>query len=415
VTRTAPRLRPVLGADLRPARPPGLWPELLLVAYWLSFCLYETVFADVTIEGFFYPFYLAFVAVAVGTLARRGLRLWLPATLAYVAFLAVVAAAFVGFPDPVGFGPVQRVVAYLFGLLAALQVRSRAGLRLLAGGAIVTALAVSAWVIVSAALGGFGYRGDVATDPNVAAFFIGPGAVLAAAGLQHAGRDRAARAWRVPAAVALGATLYASALLASRGTAIALVLALVALAWVGVARTPRAPAFLLTLLLLATAAFLMPGGAGLAERFAGERIETGGSRLPIWSVTLQAYREGDPMQLLLGHGFDASKREVQNAFGTVTSTHNAYLQVLYEFGLFGLAAFLALHLAPLARAGRMTAPWAVATVGTVVFLLGTSASVNAADGFLYWAALGFVLAACAWAPVRPVDGRDEEGRGRRAR
>lgn len=415
VTRAgSTRARPPLGADLRPADPPGLLPETLLVAYWLSFCLYETLYASVTIDGFFYPFYAAFFAATIATLARRGLRLWLPATVAYAAFLLIVAAGFIGFPDPVGFGPAQRVAAYLLGLLAMTQVRSRHGLRWLAGGIVATALAVSAWVIVSAALGGFVYRGDVPTDPNVAAFFIGPGTVLAATLLKHAGGRDVPGRWWVPALVATALCLYASALLASRGIAIALVAALVVVGLNGAARRPGAAAVLVLLIALVGGVVLMPGGSGLAERFTSERVETGGSRIPIWVVTWDAYRDGDLVELTLGHGFDASKDEVRRAFGTVTSTHNAYLQMLFEFGALGLAAFTALHLLPLLRARDLVAPWSTAVAGIAAFLMGASASVNATDGFLYWAAMGFVLAACAWAPERPPAALAERG-WRRAR
>lgn len=402
--------RPRLGVDMRPLGAPGVTSEILLATYWLAFCLYETVFAHVTIERFFYPFYLAFAASAVVTLFRRGVRLWLPAALAYAAFLLAVAAGFVGFDDPVAFEPVQRVVAYLFGLLAMVQVRSLRGLRLVAGGSLVTSLLLSAWVIASAARSGFAYRGNVPADPNVVAFFIGPGVVVAVGILMHAMSDARLRRRTGPALVAVGLPLYASTLLASRGMAIALALALAAAVLRGVRRDPRRLAFVLLVVALGGTAIVLPGGRGLVDRFEAERVESGGSRLPIWEATWEAYTEGTASELLLGRGFDASKGLVRRGFGTVTSTHNAYLQMLYEFGALGLLLFVALPLMALMRSFVLAQPWGDLASGLSVFLLGAALSVNASDGFLYWAALGLVLATCTWAPERPATRSSDDAR-----
>lgn len=402
--------RPRLGADMRPLGAPGVTSEILLATYWLAFCLYETVFAHVTIERFFYPFYLAFAGSAVVTLFRRGVRLWMPAALAYAAFLLAVAAGFIGFEDPVAFEPVQRVVAYLFGFLATIQVRSLRGLRLVAAGSLATSMLLSTYVIASAARSGFAYRGNVPADPNVVAFFIGPGAVVGVAILLHALSDPRLRRRIGPALIAVGLTLYASTLLASRGMAIALALALAAAVLRGVQRDPRRVAFVLVVVALGGTAIVLPGGRGLVERFEGERVESGGSRLPIWEATWEAYTDGTASELLFGRGFDASKKLVRRGFGTVTSTHNAYLQTLYEFGSLGLLLFVALPLMALIRSSVLAEPWGDLATGLSVFLLAASLSVNAADGFLYWAALGLVLATCTWAPERPAPPSSDDAR-----
>jgi len=393
-----PSPKPLLGKDLRPQGPPNLAGESLLVLYWLAFCLYETVFASTTISGFFYPFYLAFLAVVLATLFTRGIRLWSPAILLYVALLLAVAAGFVGFQEPIDFGPIQRVVAYLLGLIATVLVQSRRGLHLLTTGVVLTAVAVASWVVSQAFLGGFAYRGNIETDPNVAAFYLAPGAITAVALLRFALLSRASFLLLVGSALASLITLYASLLLASRGMAIALVLALIMLLLHGIRTDARRLGFILVLLALAGGAFLLPGGQGLVERFTSERVESGGSRIPIWGTTLRSYSESSPQHLLLGHGMDASKRVVQNASGSLTSTHNAYLQWLYEFGFVGLTLFLALHAVVFQRGRSLREPWGAMAVGVMTFLLAACLTVNATDGFLYWVALAFVISIATFAP-----------------
>jgi len=402
-TRTVPATPlhpPRLARDLRPERRPDRISAMLLAGYWIAFVLYETVFAHVTLPGFFYPFYLAFLASILLTLLGPGLPLWRPALHAYVAFLLVTAVSFVGFLDPLGFDTIQRVVAYLLGLLATLQIRSREGLHVVTTGILTSTTILAAWIVLTAIQEGFTYRAGIATDPNVATFYLAPGILAAAALLKHVATTAMPQRWLRLTGMTLvtALPLYATLLLASRGMTLALALALGTLALHGVRTRPRQLLFLVLLASLTAGAFLLPGGQSLAERFTSERIETGGQRTPIWRATWTQYTQGTPRQLLLGHGFDASKRLVQNAFGSLTSTHNAYLQLLYELGALGLVTFLALHALPLLRAPTLLEPWGSMTTGLITLLLGANASVNAPDGFLYWTILAFALAIATWAP-----------------
>lgn len=390
------------GARL-PAR--GEWT---VAAFWVVFCTYGTLFAGLSVPGLFYPFYVLLLFGLVYGLVGPGLRLppaflWLQGI-----FLFLVLRSFVGFPEPVDFEVVVRVLAYLFALLVAAQVRGDFGIAIVRAAAVVTGVILSVWVIVEAAQGGFTYRADVDVDPNVVALFVGLGAVVSGAAV-FARATTGRRAITVVGGVLLvGLMGYAQMLVASRGVAIALVIALGILLLRAIAIDARQAWVAVLLVGAVGVGVLLPGGQGLIERFEGERVESAGSRTPIWQATLRDLSQGGSVELWLGHGFDASKAVVQRALGTVSSTHNAYLQVLHEFGIFGLVTFLALHAWALVRSWRTpgTAGWSA--VGLVAFLLGVNLTLNAPDGFMYWTALGLAVAVAS-GPL------DDANRRRRAK
>lgn len=378
----------------------GVWAEVVVALYWLAFSVYQTVLADaaITIEGFFYPFYASFALTVVIAVSRGRLRYDPRTTTLYAVFLVVVMASFIGYDRPIDFFVVQRVFAYVFGFLLLLQVGSRLGLMPIALAAAGTGLAISGWVISSAAAGGFDYRGDIDADPNLTAFIIGLGIVTVLARFAF---DTSVRPpTQLGLLLLMGIMLYASLLLASRGMFIALGLAtLVVLARVTLL-APRRLLWLTLVVPLAAGALLLPGGASLAERFEGESVETGGSRTPIWESTLEAYASGNPLAVMLGHGFKSSEVVVQQRYAYMTSVHNAYLQILYEFGIVGLGLFLSLHARFVILAWRSRSTYGGMALGIVTLLLGANLSADAPDGFMYWTALAFVAAACLWGDRR---------------
>jgi O-antigen ligase len=369
----------------------GLLSEVVVGLYWIAFTVYETVFFDVTVPGFFYPFYALFATSVAVSLVRHGVRVPAPIAWTYGGFLFVVLVSFLGFMEPTGFEVVQRVFAYTFGLLVLMQFRSPRGLRVAAGAAILAGLSVGVWVIVSAIQGGFAYRGGIAANENVAAFLVGLGLVSA---LGYA-VDRAGtrRPWELLGLLLLSSVMvYAVLLLASRGVAIGLAVSAGLIIVHAVSRDRRKLVVLVALALIVTVGVLLPGGGSLAERLEGEEVETGGRRTPIWTTTLESFADGGVRGVLIGHGFDSSKVVVQQRFGGITSVHNAYLQVLYEFGVVGLVLFLALHGYAVVRVWSVRGPFGLVGTGLLWLLLGVNLTADAPNGFMYWTALGLALA-----------------------
>lgn len=386
----------------------GVLSEIVVGLFWIAFAIYETIFADVTVPGFFYPFYGAFVVSLGVSLVRRGVRV--PRTVAwtYGGFLFVVMVSFLGFIEPTTFTVVQRVFAYGFGLLVLTQFGSSRGLLATAVAAVLASSSVAVWVIASAIQGGFSYRGDIAANENLAAFLVGLGLVIALA--FAVGRTGAPRAFQLLGLLAAsGVMLYASLLLASRGMAIALAVAVAMIMVHAVSRDARKLLFVVALALMVGGGLLLPGGQSLGQRLESEEVETGGSRLPIWTTALESFSTGGVRETLIGHGFDSSKAVVQQRFGGLTSVHNAYLQVLYEFGVVGLTLFLTLHGYALVRVWSVGGPLGLAGTGLVWFLLAANLSADTPDGFMYWTALGLVLAI---ATHRAARSRATAGSGR---
>lgn len=379
-------------------------PELVIGLYWLAFCVYETIFSGLTIPGFFYPFYAAFAVSLVAISIASGVRVRISFFWLYVAFLGVVALSFVGFAEPIDFAVIQRVLAYLIGLLVYLQFRSREGVGLVAGAAAVSSLALAVWVIVSAVEGGFVYRGDVGVNENVVSFYVGLGFVVTFCATLQALGSKQRRYIGLFLLLLTGVMGYALLLLASRGMAIAAAVALLSVVLRLAVQDRRKLLPVLAILAVAAAGMLLPGGEGLVQRFTGERVESGGSRTPIWHAVYDAYRGGNIQELVVGNGFGSSSTVVQQGFGTLTSTHNAFLEVLYEFGALGLTLFLALHVAALVVAWRTAGVLGLIMFATTAFLLVADTTSTAPDGFLYWTALALVLACGTW-------GRAGEGAG----
>ena len=383
----------VLGASLVRAT---VRSELVVAAYWLAFTLFSTMLRGAVIDGMFYPFYIALVLGAVLGLVFGGLRFDRRLAWVYVAFLVVIVLSLVGYRESLGAATLERLIVFPFGALVLLQFRSRRGVDVVAWSVVASALAVSAWVIVSAVRGDFAYRGNIDVNENVVSFYVALGFVVAIAERLHARRRDVPRAVAAGVFAGLGVMAYALVLLASRGMILAVAFAVVALAARAARFDARGLGFLASLALLAVVGLLLPGGQGILERFEDPSTASGGGRIEIWARIGEGLAAAGPGDLALGHGFDASRELVARSFASLTSTHNAYLLMVYDFGVVGLVLFLALHVFVLARSWRVPGRHGAMMLALVAFLLASNVFMSTPDNFLYWSALGFALAAATW-------------------
>lgn len=367
--------------------------------YWATFAVKSTVFSNTSIGGLFFPFYGALLLSILIALFRSGLRVNPAFFWALYTFLALVALSFIGFDQPIDSQVTQRLMAMLVSVLVLLNVRSASGLEKVPWFTGLAGLVIAVWVLYNAILGGFRYRGDVEVNENVAAFILG-GCFLVMMAMFFASSRRQTALSRVLLLLSAGVMAYALLLLASRGMSIAAMFAVVLMSLHLVRWRRRATRLLLLLLAVMSLALLLPGGSGLLDRFSGESVDSAGDRLPIWTATLAATADSDLHQLLMGHGFNSSQILVRDATAVHTSTHNAYLAVMFEFGLLGLIAFLGMHLLVLVRGFGSRNILGTLAVGLIGYLLAANITSTVADDFMYWIVLGYAMACATFTNLR---------------
>ena len=364
------------------------WPHLGPAIFWLAYGLQSTLFFGFSVAGLYYPLYVlmgvnVLVALALNRLEVHARLLW------YASFLVVVLLGLLPLTAPPDFAGYQRLFIYFMGFLVFFQFPSGRVPSLLMKVQVATMLVVATWVVVSSVQGGFGYRGDVGVDQNDVSFLIGFGLVPLVAQLMA---RRLSFMQGVLCWATIGYGVYAILLLASRGMSIAILVATLAM-FGRILFTRRRSVYILVAALLAGAVlFNLPGSDALFVRFHASDVTTANDRIPLWHATLTRFESSDVRQIFLGQGFETSMQLIRRVSAILTSTHNAYLEVLYEFGLVGLAAFLSIHLALLARFWRDDSPSALYGAGMVIFLMMADLTLTAPDRFLYWVAIGHLLA-----------------------
>ena len=372
--------------------------ERMVGLYWFALAVYSIVFHGLVIRFGFYPFYLAFLVGIVITLVRGGFRVDRTVAWLYLGFMLIVAVSFISFGNAVDSGVVQRLLAYVIGALVFLQFRSTAGLRPVTGAAILTSVAIASFVIYNAVETDFAYRASLSSNPNTTAQVVAFGAVVAIALLVDRLGVPGYQRQRLLLALLLAIMLYAAMLLASRGMVIALLVAMTAILVRAIVTDWRKSRVFIVIGVVAAVALFLPGGQSLIERFTApdQHVESAGSRIPIWEVTIDSLTTSSVPQLVFGHGFDSSKPIVERHFTGLTSVHNTYLQIMFEFGLLGFLLHAAL-LGYLAWRGWSTpGRYGLIILGLTWLLIVVNLSGDVADTFHYWIVLGYVAAIVRW-------------------
>lgn len=365
------------------------WPQALPATFWLVFSVQHTLFYGLVVQGLYYPIYLLMGVNVVLTLLYGRLRFDVRVLGPYLAFLLAVLIGIVAAPDLFDGDSLNRVFVYVFGFLVFFQFPVRTRPYLLMGVQVLATSVIATWVVVESYRGGFGYRAGIEVDQNYVSFLVGFGLVAVLAVLMTRDLRWPVRlgAWAV---VALGA--YGLLLLASRGVFLAFAVAAVGMLARIVFDARRSVPILAGAILAAVLLLALPGSDALFERLSEANLSTANDRLPLWVAALDAYGSGGVLELLFGQGFESSKPVVRAVASSLTSTHNAYLQMLVELGLFGLGAFVAIHAVLLRRFWGARSTLAVYGVGVVVFMGMSNLSLNIPDNFVYWVSVGYLLA-----------------------
>lgn len=371
----------------------GRLAEKALALYWLAFCVFSTILTEYVIGGMFNVFYLWLLLAVVVLLATTGVVIDKVATLILSSLFAVVFASLVGYLGALGGIALDRLLFIPLAVFAMFIVASGRKPRLMLSVMVVSSLAVAVWVIVTAASAGFAYRGNLELDQNVVSYYIGIGFTLVFGWFVSHKRRGENFALVVGSLLVLAVLGYGIVLLASRGAMISLSLVMVAALlkslWTDRHRIWR----VVLLLLLTSSALLLPGGQGVLKRFSDPSTETGGGRVLIWETVLDSTQGSSVKQLLLGHGMNASEQLIRHEFGYLSSTHNSFLLILYDYGLLGMVLFAGLHVLVFARLVRRRDILGIQLLLLLVFQVAIGLFITASDSYLYWLGLGLMLGA----------------------
>lgn len=372
------------------------WPQLGPAVFWLVFSVQHTVFYGFVVQGLYYPIYLLMGAtVALALLAGR-LRLEFHVVWPYLLFLFALLISLQGVRVPLDGDSLNRMFVYVIGFLVFFQFVGRSSSYLLMGVQVVASMVISGWVVLESVQAGFVYRGGIEADQNYVSFIVGFGVIALLALLMGSGM----RAWlRVAAWIGVAIASYALLLLASRGVFLAIIVGAIAMyARILLDARRSVPIFLMAIV-AAVLLLTLPGSDALLERLSESNLSTANDRLPLWTAAVDAYMGSNLLEALFGQGFEASKPIVSAVASSLTSTHNAYLQMLVELGLFGLVAFVLIHVTLIRRFLATRAFGSLYGLGAVLFMMVSCLSLNIPDSFVYWVAIGYLMALALHAPT----------------
>jgi O-antigen ligase len=314
----------------------------------------------------------------------------------YLFYMIVLVNLFRLAVDP-SFPVAQRLFIYFLGFLTFFQFSSRRSLEHFFTLQSLTGFVVAVWVIITAKIGGYIYRGGIEVNPNYVATFISLGIIpVYLRQVMRIKEGKLRSVWSVVFLAMFSAGMYAMLLLASRGVTAALLVSLIIMTAMTVSRARHVASISILGGLVSYVMLSLPGSKNLSARFTEANIQTFNDRLPLWQAAWDKIIDASPLQLSLGYGFGYGEGVASSASLYTTSLHNVYLQMTVEFGLAGLLLFLCLHIFSLKGAFGLKNEYAIYRIGLVTFLLVSSLSATAADNFIYWIILGYVFAIKKW-------------------
>lgn len=227
----------------------------------------------------------------------------------------------------------------------------------------------------------------LALSPN--SFGVGGGAAVVTA-VVLAVRFRQSKSIRIAAIAGAGVALYSVLATDSRGSLVAVAVAIACALWLPRSRTGRAFLFVPVLLLVVSPWFVLDGARWLGENSAlGEALNRTGSTLGtasdrefVWNPALQLIHQM-PSSLIFGYGsFGQTTSGVSAGYAylfqgqaqaaATTSLHNLMLQTVFDSGWVGLVALVGIvcvSVRRLARTATAQPTAAAALAGVLYFVL----------------------------------------------
>jgi hypothetical protein len=209
-------------------------------------------------------------------------------------------------------------------------------------------------------------RGTRIEDPNYLARWIGIGTIPAIALLLHRGREIPYNLLvKVVAAAVVIITGLALAYCASRGAAIAFAFTILTMILYSGFRERR---LIFAIVILLALAFLGPMLWKTSifnvyrERFSAQTVYSANQRIPLIKAALNYWCNTSIFNKFVGAGTGSTYAILGG------HSHNNFIDMLMDYGLFGLSAFLALLWVTWRSANRQNGLLCVISVGWVVFM-----------------------------------------------
>ena len=365
-------------------------PDMTASFFWIAISMQFALFSFV-IRGLYYPIYAIMflnIMLLVGQQRFKASRVLLAI---YSAFLITVLQSLFSIETQLNFDVWQQIFIYVIGLLVLLQFTSEKALKMFPYAQMFATLAIAMGVITSAVSVGFSTsgRGGLDADANVVSALVALGLIPMFTKLIS---PRTSLWMRMLMLIALGVGLYASLLLASRGGIITIAMAFFFIILRVIFKPKRYMYLAIGLVITFLVLLSLPGSSSVFERFSGSDLSSFNDRLPLWQSGFYVLANSSALELFLGNGFEASSVVANATISTLTSIHNAYLQLLLDYGIIGLGLFLSLHFFVLFQCWRYDDETSLHALGTIVALLFFDLTGTVPDDFFYWVVLGFCMA-----------------------
>jgi O-antigen ligase len=294
--------------------------------------------------------------------------------------------------DVNGLAP-KLTIATLF-FLGALQLQRTQDFRIFLVATVFVSLALSIWVIWSAAALNFeGMRGGIDVNQNFVSIFVLAGAIPLVYMLFNS------RGWTLLASLALLLVVaLGSFMLASRGMLGAFMMALVFMAPALLRGKSKKAIFALALALVGVfaVAVMLPGGSSILGRFQEGDLATLDKRTLVWARAVGYFGDGSTIRQLFGYGLSSGEVILDvPILENLRNFHNQYLAWLVEQGFIGLIIFCAFLLSMGRAIIASTHPLKPVMLGWLVFLVVAGLSSAIADTHAFWILLGAIIGACS--------------------
>jgi O-antigen ligase len=369
-------------------------PILLAVIFHCFYSIFSTIVGSAA--GVLIPFYALFLFnSAYRIIAERESIPW--STLAPVIMLFVQACISLLWSDVFGADFLKvRMISLALPILVCMQISGPGDRKWLALSMWVTSIVLSVVAITIGFSIGFSSRagsfGTIDTNENHQSAIIA-GGVITGYWFLLTKELKLPVIFKLCILVSSILCMYALLLLASRSIFVAVILAsvftLVAYFKVDFKKMVVGALFIgLAVFMLS----LLPGTNMIVNRFGDADVKNLNDRAPLWALCIKSFDNADLIYQIFGQGVTSSSWLPQRYSSDTNSVHNSFLQILVEYGIFGLLTFLVFFYRIIVQTFKSKfEDVTVSNIGMLIILLFSLGSGTFTDTYTYAIFIGWLL------------------------